>query len=206
MKKRFKTKQEAKEFKKDMVNLYKWMDLHNLWGLPKKYDPDGPNHTSDIAFTTDPHPFDNLDLKIRVTPKQSKKLQKKAFKMGYKWIDGKIVQLTESQFLFLYKYKTITRSEDERHFNNHEAIELTYRQFLNGTVPKKEDKPLIFKGREVKIRHDLSHARYFNCGYVNNVYASSIVELLDLKKQLNGQVSLDELADFAEANRTKLGL
>jgi hypothetical protein len=66
--------------------------------------------------------------------------------------------------------------------------------------------PLTFKGHEVEDHHDEYHARYFNCGSVKKIYVSSINELLELRNQLRGQVSLDELADFAEANTKKLRL
>jgi hypothetical protein len=263
LQKRFKTKQEMR---RDNVSFHPAYSY--ALGLP--FNKTGnqsiyPELTKGISYghvreehlTTDPHTFDNLDIKVRVTPKQSKKLQKKAFKMGYEWSDGKRVQLTEDEWLaFWCRDKTITHGNDK----DSRWTELTYKQFINGTVPKREfkvgdwvevidgaytgeigqitkqgngahrnyvsfgnynqwkkdaylkhttkpkEKPLTFKGHEVEIHHDPGHARYFNCGCVKSVYASSIVELLELKARLKGEATLDELAEFAETNKTRLGL
>jgi hypothetical protein len=136
--KRFKTKQELKD-KRESVG-YGWMKNANLFGLP--YSKEIGKYYNELFFTTDPHPFDNLDIKVRVTPKQSKKLQKKAFKMGYKWHGEDISTLRRdgrSNFLFLYKEgKRITRdiSNNEHNYLSNKNTELTYKQFMNGTVPK----------------------------------------------------------------------
>lgn len=93
---------------------------------------------SDI--TSDPHPFDSMDIKVRVTPKQSKKLQKKAFKMGYVWhgdTKGKIFIIDTGKIL-LHKDRKIL--QDSYKDNGDNYTELTYRQFMNGTVPKKKKK------------------------------------------------------------------
>jgi hypothetical protein len=101
-------------------------------------------------ITSDPHPFDSMDIKVRVTPKQSKKLQKKAFAMGYYWgADCLNIRNEDAKYLFfqsmegassLFPAKQINYDCDETYFNEDSNIELTYKQFMNGSVPKKKFK------------------------------------------------------------------
>jgi hypothetical protein len=136
---RFKTKQEAKEFKGTVD--YNYLNRYSIWSLPIENSGHESQHWGKY-LTTDPHPFDNLDIKVRVSPKQSKKLQKKAFKMGYKWkYHENILRCTEHPFIYIEMGKIdFDKSCHEADFNNYAHTELTYKQFMNGTVPKKEFK------------------------------------------------------------------
>jgi len=142
--KRFKTKQEFKNEYGDGWRRHSgWASflpsMDYLIGLPQKSIIDSTFMSEEWMLTTEPHPFNNLDIKVRVTPKQSKKLQKKAFKMGYSWGMSRDVYVKNTDVCYLQTNKgRLTCTREITIFNGwKECEELTYKQFMNGTVPKK---------------------------------------------------------------------
>ncbi len=145
--KRFKTKQEFKNAGHvcSLENpLYVWLKENSLWGLSIKneirdYDEDLVE-CCPFYHTTAPHPFDSMDIKVRVTPKQSKKLQKKAFKMGYGWLFSRSpgVNIPTNKEHWIYIRGGRIDGWNFLNPNYHEGTEISYKAFMNGTVPKKK--------------------------------------------------------------------
>jgi len=93
-------------------------------------------HYGANCFTTDPHPYEGKSFKIKVTPEESEKVQKKAFALGYSWGCGdKNVSLEEGSYLYILSDKTIGWGDTEEFFRRHEGDELTPQQFLDGDLP-----------------------------------------------------------------------
>jgi len=127
---RFKTRQE-------LSSIYPPVLLHS-YGEPC----DGTDvFYKQEALSEAPHPYEGKSFKIRVTPEESEKVQKKAFKLGYIWnnIDSTHVHVLDSMYLFFAwdgDKLRITHSTGQVWFDESSHIELTPQQFLDGDLPE----------------------------------------------------------------------
>ena len=139
--KRIKTKQELK---RDGYKTKLWNpDYKYSIGLPcSAIKPKHKNDFLGYKITTDPHPFDDLDIKVQVTPEQSMKLVKKAKRMGYSLLANiNDLNINDNHGLQIHNgtVGVLCRLPSRyEYFAEQESIELTYKQFMNGTVPKKD--------------------------------------------------------------------
>ena len=131
--KRFKTKQE---YQKD----------HPVRSLPHYGEPDIGNRWpySDDWFTDAPHPYEGKNFKIRVTPEESEKVQKKAFALGYGWKEIKEGEVVHSDKAYLYlDNKRLTWGNLDSTYDDDKNIPLTPQQFLDGDLPLEDWKKLM---------------------------------------------------------------
>lgn len=96
------------------------------------------------------------DYKVKVTPKQSVKLQSALFKHGFKWFNGVTRAIcTDEPYLFL-EDEQITYCDNKKFFDSQEDIEeITYKELmnlLNAGEPMKFSKAikLMKKGKYIK--------------------------------------------------------
>ena len=131
---RFKTKQELK--RDNPTNPTRGTTCPYL-GEPAGSGAITYHHTD--MFTDEPHPYEGKSFKIKVTPEESEKVQKKAFKLGYKWFNSreKTIKQTDAPFLFLDDDMGIScMTIGDQYFKDHEYTELTPQQFLDGDLPE----------------------------------------------------------------------
>jgi len=135
--KRFKTKQECASLNPPATLVYYGEPCNSRDAF---YRPE--------AYTTAPHPYEGKSFKIKVTPKESEKVQKKAFALGYSWYMGHIVLRVHEYGIFVYKDKHMDSCSTENYFAHHDSIELTPQQFLDGDLPSEPAiDPNILQGR-----------------------------------------------------------
>lgn len=95
------------------------------------------------------------DTKVYVNGK-SKEIQEKLFSLGYKWNNGDTdVCCTDDPFLFIYKDKSLTRSNEMNCFSQHENREITAEQILALEVTEPSYRP--FKNQEECWNEMLKH-------------------------------------------------
>lgn len=138
---RFKTKQEfLAEYGKDWrLGNGNWPpEMDHLFGNPY-YNTDNVDGWGmyDRFFTDDKHPYEDLNLKMKVTLEESEKVQKKAFKLGYRWSGSNElkVQSTDRPYLYIDQGIITYGNMPETFLNYTKNIELTFEQFLNGDLP-----------------------------------------------------------------------
>lgn len=95
------------------------------------------------------------DTKVYVNGK-SKEIQEKLFSLGYKWANGDTdVCYTDDPFLFIYKDKSLTRSNEMNCFSQHENREITAEQILSLELTEPTYRP--FKDVEECWQEMLKH-------------------------------------------------
>jgi len=136
--KRFKTKQELKRD----GQLEHFYDIFRGMGITRRFGIPANERYSDLITTHNPHPFDSINIKVQVTPEQSKKLVKKAKRMGYSLLANiNDLNINDNHGLQIHNGTVGVLCRLPSHyeyFAEQESIELTYKQFMNGTVPKKD--------------------------------------------------------------------
>ena len=81
--------------------------------------------------------FIDYDVRIRVTPEESKLIQEICFKNGVTWIDGaKYVDLIDKPYLYIYTNKGIGYGEIASHFDTSSELEVKATDFIltHGTM------------------------------------------------------------------------
>lgn len=132
--------------------------------------------------------------------------KEKEFKVGgyYKSIhDELVVKCTEDKVGYFF-VGTVVVGDKNNCVGNHSEF-WDKDSFTPCPPPKKQ--PLTFKGYEVKVGEgEISGWKKYSCGCIKDIYWYQIYNLLDLKTKLNGQASLDAVAEFAEQHKKELGL
>lgn len=80
--------------------------------------------------------MERLQNKKVYVGKHSRKIQEKAFELGFAWVEDKVVDFLNKPFLY-FDYKHITHGSDMRMFNSHEYEEITAEEILSIKVEPK---------------------------------------------------------------------
>ena len=108
-----------------------------------------------------------INIKMRVTPEQSQKVQEICFENGIGWRKGKILQYLNEPFLYIHKDKTLgfTSIHSEEFFNKDSMEEVLADLFIrsNGTCVESEDQLELVLSAELseewcKVDHIISNA------------------------------------------------
>ena len=124
-------------------------------------------------------------FKIKVTPKQSKIVQRELFKKGISWRgDDKRISFLDAPYLFFDgtdKEITYEPDSEEDIFNNDTNPEITFAQFKKMVTPKLRKGTLLLKV-------------YLFCKHTQGrVIRGSVIERIDPNHSLSGLRSLREL-------------
>ena len=183
---RFKTKQELKK-SEGMKHFSDVPTMDYLFGLPYPTDPDEmglsfqplyPRLAKDSDYwmigkemlTDAPHPYNSMDIKIMVTPEQFKVVMEKSSMLGFCCFNGMTpMKIAPTKlYLFFSKDGVIRQTDSAQAFNESKKIEVTYKQFMNGSVPKKKrkviDKPEITDLNELISEIELAREKLNEVG------------------------------------------
>ena len=87
------------------------------------------------------------NIKLRVTPEQSRKVQEICFSKGIMWVAGTSVQYTEAPYLYIEGGRPLTYGLDYNFYKNNKREEMDANLFIqtNGTGIRKLLKQKVIK-------------------------------------------------------------